>query len=107
MRNLKVLFAYFILFIFPNNTFAQTNDFDISEYQQFLDQNENMTTSQLLDMHPAGNFNADLNLSWESTLYHDSIEIALNLTDYEKSLLQKHGFVVTERLKKESFVQQF
>jgi len=103
----RALLISSVFLVFLKSTFAQTNDFNVAEYQQFLDQNQNMTASQLLDMNPAGNFNADLNLSWESALYHDSIEIALNLTDYEKSLLQKHGFVVTERLKKESFVEQF
>ncbi len=107
MRALWMLFISFVYFTLPKNSFAQTTDFDVAEYQQFLDQNQDMETSQLLDMHPAGNFKDDLNLSWESALYHDSIEIVLNLTDYEKSLLQKHGFVVTERLRKDTFYEQF
>ena len=58
-----------------------------------------MTASELLQMQPAGDFKEDVNIPWESVLHHDLIEAEYNLTDYEKSLLRKHGFVVTERLK--------
>jgi hypothetical protein len=76
---------------------AQTS-FDLQAYQQFLESHQNMSTSQLLEMHPAGMFEREARVAWNTALYHDSIEIKYNLTEDEKSLLNKHGFVVTERL---------
>ena len=66
-----------------------------------------MATDQLLAMHPAGEFNKTVDLAWESVSYLDSIEIKYNLTNDEKALLRQHGFVVTERLRKDSFGWQF
>jgi hypothetical protein len=85
---------------------AGTDDF-IAEYRQFLDQHQNMTTAQLLSMHPAGQFRETAGAEWESAMYHDLVQNAYNLTDYEKSLLDSHGFVVTERLSKGTFAEQF
>ena len=65
-----------------------------------------MSSAQLLDKHPAGLFRAEANLPLESILYLDSMEIKLGLTDYEKSLLQGNGFLVSERLSKESIGMQ-
>ncbi len=87
--------------------FAQASPFDLTEYQQFLEQHRNMTNSELLQMYPMGDFKDDVNIPWESVLHHDLIEAEYNLTDYEKTMLRKHGFVVTERLKKDSFIGQF
>jgi len=95
-----------ICLTFSNICFAQAPRFDLTEYQQFLEQYRNMTASELLQMHPTGDFKEDANIAWESALHHDLIEAEYNLTDYEKSLLRKHGFVVTERLRKDSFIDQ-
>ena len=107
MRYLILIFSLFFCFFFPQNTFTQTSQFDLDQYVQFLEQHKNMAQSQLLEMHPAGIFNKEVTTSWNSALYHDSIEIKYNLTDYEKTLLNKHGFVVTERLQSGGFGIQF
>jgi hypothetical protein len=62
-----------------------------------------MNTSELLQMHDAGLFNANLNLNLGNILYLDSICAKYNLTDYEKQLLQQHGFMVTDRQSFNSF----
>ncbi len=92
---------------FSMNCCAQTDAFDSTQYQQFLDQHQNMMTSDLLEMHPTGGFVGDVNLSWESVGYHDLIEAKYELSSHEKHLLSRNGFVVTERLKDDSFVGQF
>lgn len=106
MKSLRTLLFTLICLTFSKSCFAQTPAFDLTEYQQFLEQHRDMTTSELLEMHPTGNFTEDANIPWESVIHRDLIEANYNLTDDEKSLLQKHGFVVTERLRKDSFIDQ-
>ena len=110
MKSLKDSFlALFFLFITVSviSLKAQSSEAVLTEYLQFLESHQNMTTEQLLQMHPAGDFSSSVNYSWESALFSDSIESQLDLTQYEKELLNRHGFVVTERLRKGSFVEQF
>jgi hypothetical protein len=107
MKTLKLILCLQVCLFAFAIVHAQTSHFNLAEYQQFLNQHQNMTTAQLLAMHPAGEFKKTADLAWESVLYLDSIEIKYSLTDYEKTLLRKHGFVVTERLRKDSFGWQF
>ncbi len=103
MKFLKLYCSIFLI-SFPTLTVqAQPTQFNINAYRQFLQANQNMTTSQLLNMHPAGLFNGNLNLNYQDALYFDTIAMRYNLTDYEKLLLQKNGFMVTERLKFPSY----
>jgi hypothetical protein len=106
MNSSRMLSLILICLAFSSSCFAQTSPFDLAEYQQFLEQHRNMTSSELLQMCPAEDFKEDVNVPWESVVHHDLIETAYTLTDYEKSLLQKNGFVVTERLRKDSFIDQ-
>jgi len=62
-----------------------------------------MSTEELLQMHPAGAFTDKINSDYNTAVYFDSIDAVYNLTDYEKSLIADHGFMVSERLKKISF----
>ena len=99
MKTFSSFFAILFLSVILN---AQSN-FNIEDYNQFVQSHQNMETSQLLEMHPAGTFNANINLNYSEVLYFDSIAVKYNLTDYEKSLIQNNGFVVSERLAKGSF----
>ena len=74
-----------ILFLISQYLNAQNGEFNLDNYRFFLETNQNLTTSQLLDMHPSGVFKGDLKLQPENALYFDSISIKYNLTDYEKS----------------------
>jgi hypothetical protein len=60
-----------------------------------------------LDKHPAGVFKDNLGIQSEEALYYDSICIKYNLTEYEKSLIEKNGFMVSERLTNKSFGHAF
>ncbi len=100
-----LLFAVLLLIISPEIN-PQSN-FDINAYKQFLTNNQNMETDQLLQLHPAGTFISDLNLSLSDVRYFDSISVKYGLTDSEISLLKQHGFVVSERMKKISFGEAF
>ncbi len=86
---------------------AQPPDTDpFQEYQQFLEQHRDMSTSELLAMYPAGDFQEDVGLSWESVLHHDLIDASCGLMPDEKQLLESNGFVVTERLSQRTVVDQ-
>jgi hypothetical protein len=102
MGRFQITFAVLILFsVFYNPTNAQV--FNIEDYQEFLQQHQNMSTTELLQMHPAGIFTDQINSNYTEALYFDSIDAYYNLTEYEKSLIGDHGFMVSERLDKISF----
>jgi hypothetical protein len=98
-----VISACFIIFFSLLSSSSYSQVFNLEDYIQFVQEHQNMTTEQLLQMHPAGNFVDKINLNPESVLYFDSISATYNLTEYEKSLIADHGFMVTERLSKGSF----
>ncbi|MCX6149290.1 MAG: DUF3160 domain-containing protein [Ignavibacteriales bacterium] len=95
---------FFLLCIYAQ---AQTEPFDLNSYKQFLSNNQNMTSGQLLNLHPTGIFKGDLKLQPKDAVYFDSICFKYNLTEQEKSLIQKNGFMVSERLTNKSFGEAF
>ncbi|MGA7161613.1 MAG: DUF3160 domain-containing protein, partial [Bacteroidota bacterium] len=89
-------------------TFSQGGPaFDTSAYKQFLSSHQNLTTEQLQSLHPAGTFSAETHTVCTSAKYFDSVNLHYKLTAGEQSLLNKNGFVVTERLKPHSFGNAF
>ncbi|HOJ07090.1 MAG TPA: DUF3160 domain-containing protein [Ignavibacteriaceae bacterium] len=62
-----------------------------------------MSTEQLLQMHDAGTFTDQINTNYSDALYFDSLDGYYNFSEFEKSLIQDHGFMVSERLKRISF----
>ena len=78
----------FLFVICTSRVFSQSG-FSLEDYKQFLNIHQNMTSDQLLQMHDAGLFKADLKMNTDSVVYLDSICIKYNLTDYEKQLLNK------------------
>ena len=89
-------------------TFSQEiPSFDTTAFKQFLSSHQNLTTDQLQSLHPAGSFSAETHTVFSSARYFDNINAHYSLTAGEQSLLNKHGFVVTERLKPYSFGNSF
>ena len=107
MKILKFFQLALLLVLLPILIKAQPTQFNINEYKQFLQSHQNMLTSQLLEMHPAGVFKGNLNLDYQDALYFDSIDSKYNLTDFEKSLINKNSFMVSERLSRYSFGEAF
>ncbi len=93
-----------VIILLSINIFPQSS-FNIETYKQFLQSHQNMTTDELLQMHPAGVFIGDLNLTATDARYFDSISIKYGLTEHEIELLNQNGFVVSERMNKISFGQ--
>ena len=102
MKPLKLFFQVILVtsLLIPQN-FSQV--FNIEEYIQFLQQHQNMTTDDLLQLHPAGVFTDQINVNYDDALYFEQIDSFYNLTEHEKSLIKDHGFMVSERLKEVSF----
>ena len=86
-------------------TFFAQSSFNLETYKQFLLTHQNLTPEQLLSIHPAGIFLSNINTPFNDARLFSRIDSFYQLTDYEKQLINKHGFVVNERLKKISFGQ--
>jgi hypothetical protein len=91
----------FLFILFSSLTYSQV--FNLEDYIQFLQSHQNMSTEELLQMHPAGYFTDQINTNYEDALYFDTLDSYYNFTEYEKSLIEDHGFMVSERLKRISF----
>lgn len=91
-----------ILFLLlPAVLLAQGLNFD--SYKTFLNQNQNLTSLGLSQMYPPGLYKSKANLLLNQNLYLDSVKIKFSLTDNELGLLNKNGFVVTERVSYNNF----
>ena len=106
MKKIPTLIIAALLIIVSQYSYSQSN-FNIEAYKQFLQTHQNMEPDQLLQMHPAGLFAGDLNLSLANTRYLDSISFKYGLTSHELGMLGQNGFVVSERMKKISFGEAF
>ncbi len=83
-------------------SFAQ---FDITAYTNYLSTHKNMSYEDLLLEYPAGKFLGSAKSDFSKSEFSDSIKSKYKLTDYEISLINKHGFMVSERLKNTTFIQ--
>ncbi len=108
MKTIKTLLFIGVLSIgIFNLLFSQTTPFNLDSYKKFLTENKDMTPTDLLEMYPAGYFLDDVDLSYEDAIYFNAIDREYNITGDEKELIRKNGFVVTERLRHESFNDHF
>jgi len=106
MKKISLLSSVLIL-LFSLQLYSQITGFDINAYKQFLVNNQNLTTTQILNLHPAGTFQPRAYGTSSNPLYLDSIISKYSLTFHERELLSQHGFMVTERLNQKSFGKAF
>ncbi|MBZ0201085.1 MAG: DUF3160 domain-containing protein [Ignavibacteriaceae bacterium] len=104
---MKIKISFLALLLWSVSLFSQTSQFNINEYKLFLQQNASITPDQLLQMHSAGVFESNINLPTNDALYYDSIKAIYSLTNTEENLIASHGFMVSERLKFDSFGKAF
>ncbi|MCB0284361.1 MAG: DUF3160 domain-containing protein [Calditrichaeota bacterium] len=95
---------YFLALLILCGFVHAQSDFSVEAYNQFLQSNKDLTYEQLSRVHPAGLFEKTARKNLDNVAYFDSVAIKLNLTEAEKNLLQKNGFLVTERLQPHNFV---
>ncbi len=102
----KVSFVLLQFFLFTFCVYPQ-NQFSITEYQNFLNSHQNLSSQELMSMYNGGEFLKHIQNFPSDVLYLDSVEQKFTLTDYEKQLLHTNGFLVTERKSTSDFVQQY
>ncbi|HOJ18995.1 MAG: DUF3160 domain-containing protein [Ignavibacteriales bacterium] len=105
-RFLTSFFSLSLLLIFAEVILPQSN-FNVQQYRQFLAANQNLTTPQLLQMHNAGAFASKVFAPWDSALFNNQITTDFSLTPPEIELICNHGFMVSERLTRQSFGHSF
>lgn len=105
MRLRFLLPCCLILSLSVLNATAQT--FSVEAYEQFLRENGSLTPEGLESMHDAGRFKGEAATEFSSAAYAREVDKVFELTDYETSLINRHGFMVTERLSYPSFGDAF
>ncbi|RPI06729.1 MAG: DUF3160 domain-containing protein [Ignavibacteriae bacterium] len=98
----KIIFLFALLAAINSAAVAQ-NHFDVQAYITFLQNSKNLTPGELRSMHNAGIFSAKIPQG-ANPPYFDTINHYYSLTSYERSLLENHGFVVSSRLSKPTFM---
>jgi hypothetical protein len=105
---MKCIMPVILILSVQNISIAQPGQpFDLTAYKQFLSTHQNMSAEQLRLLHPAGTFAGSAPASFGTSVYGDSIASLYGLTDDERSLIETHGFMVTERLRRNSFGNAF
>ncbi len=88
----------FLLFLLAGAAQAQQRPFDVSAYQAFLDAHTDLDAATLRAMHDAGVFRQQAPLRLAEARYGNDLAGYFALTDYERGLVERHGFMVSERL---------
>ncbi len=101
---MKSKITLFLIFLFSSSLFSQGLNFDA--YKKFKAENKNLTTEGFYAKYPFGLFNKYSRLP-DNVLYLDSIDFKFKFTNTEKSLLNNHSFMVSERLNYENFWNAF
>ncbi|HTY59221.1 MAG TPA: DUF3160 domain-containing protein [Bacteroidota bacterium] len=101
MNSLRLPFvlALLVACVVPRAVSQSDPLFDIQQYESFLAAHTDMTSTQLLAMHPAGMFARRSPVALGGLDGFHAIDSVFQLTPYERSLVSDHGFVVTDRLR--------
>ncbi|MFH1052689.1 MAG: DUF3160 domain-containing protein [bacterium] len=78
-------------------SFTALSQTKVDKYWEFIENNPNYNINQLFNEHPVGMYKGLVSPTQDSILYLDNIKKAYGLTSYEAELIDKHGFMVTER----------
>ncbi|MFQ5568516.1 MAG: DUF3160 domain-containing protein [Rhodothermales bacterium] len=102
----RMLWLVCLLFVVCS-TWAQEPRFDVDAYKAFLSANAQMSAADLFALHGTEPFKRQVSTHFDDAVYSDSIDLKYSLTSYERALLDRHGFMVTERLAPNSFGDAF
>lgn len=106
MKHYTVLLCVLFL-LCPGLQPLTAQQFSLENYEKFLREHNSMTVEQLFEMYPAGTFGDSVGVPLHSVRFRDSIDNYYHLTTDEKALLDRHSFVVTERLTAPTFVKAY
>jgi len=99
-----IITTFAVLLINALSIFSQ---FDIEQYKEYLKSHQDMTVDELLKEYPAGYFKYSAPTNFSEANFSGRMDSVLRLTAYEKELINKHGFMVTERLEYNTFQSAF
>ncbi len=94
-----------LMFVISHFTFSQA--LDVEKYKEFLENNKDMNTNQLLEMYPAGEYLENINVKLNDIEYFDKVIEKYNLTQDELKLLNKNGFFVSNRFQYKTFFDAY
>ncbi|MBC8181272.1 DUF3160 domain-containing protein [candidate division KSB1 bacterium] len=100
MKILNFLLVGCVCSFIQSNLLAQSS-FDVNSYQQFLSENQNLESDELLSRFTANHNYYKGNeapFAIDKVSYLDTVFTEFNLTDAEQQTLLQNHFVVTERL---------
>ncbi len=103
----KNVAGLFVLLISFTSSFAQSTNFSLSEYSNYLKAHENISAQDLLSQYDAGKFAPNVKNFPSNILYLDSVNLKFKLTGYENGLLSQNGFFVTERISDTDFLSMY
>ena len=104
MKNIFLSSSLFLLCFVSALLHAQ---FDVEAYKKFLEQNKSLTTQQIIDKYDAGRFVSNTNTDCNAAQFFAQVDSKYSLTPTEKELINKHSFMVTERVSFPSFSAGF
>ncbi|MFC2085692.1 DUF3160 domain-containing protein [Bacteroidota bacterium] len=76
---------------------------DLTVYRDYFEKNTDMTAADLLSEYSAGTFAETAPTDFAGSAFATDIQTIFELTPDEIVLIQRHGFVVSERMSYESF----
>ncbi len=103
----KTISGLFVLLLSFTSSFAQSTNFSLSEYSNYLKAHENISAQDLLSQYDAGKFAPKIKNFPSNILYLDSVNLKFKLTGYENGLLNQNGFFVTERIANVDFLSLY
>lgn len=105
MNSLRLPVSLLVLFVLasPRATAQVNPPFDIQAYVAYLAAHQDLNAAQLQSLHPAGIFAQHSPVTPGALANFHVIDSCYLFTQYERSLLADHGFVVTDRLRYASF----
>jgi len=85
----------------------QAPEFDLEAYKQFLEQHQGLTYDGLLDLYPFDELLGESPARFSDALYADTVQRFYRLNKEEIALLERHSFMVTDRIRYQSFGEAF
>ena len=108
--SVKKVFIHCLLCILPAMVVSAQSQFSADAFMQFREANKTLTTEGLLQQYPAPTTYYSHRMETpdvSAVAWYDSIDAAYHLTGDEKTLLEKHDFMVTERLSFYSWINAY
>lgn len=101
---MKNLYSIVVVLLCASTLVAQ---FDVTKYKEYIDSHKGYSAEQLRNEYNAGLFLSSTNTDYSSAQYYDAANSKFSFTAYEKELLAKHSFMVTNRVSYPTFSAAF